>query len=342
MSLHKSRKYRKLLVGGFLALLVAVLLNGLHLRCSRSGEAEERDTILRGHTFPVQALAFSADGTTVTSAAYLVGDERGGVEVTVWDVETSDRRSTRTAVLGELFSLSLNPSGQTLAFSRMDRTVWLWDVASSPTPRRLGTQDVLVTAQAFPRSGGLLATADQVGRVTLWDWVAEQPRACSEEHALPVLTLAFAPDGAILAGGSMDGCIRLWDVATGKEHKPLREHSKAVQTVAYAPPDGRILASGDCVGVVHLWDLPSGRKRATMSNQAEDITAVTFAPDGRTLAIASGPTIELWDVVTEKRLVSLEGHEGKVLCLAYSPDGTRLASGSHDRTVWLWDVTRYR
>jgi WD40 repeat protein len=51
--------------------------------------------------------------------------------------------------------------------------------------------------------------------------------------------------------------------------------------------------------------------------------------------------MHLWDVVTGRLMVSLKGHEGKVMCLAFSPDGTRLATGSHDRTVRLWDVTRY-
>jgi WD40 repeat protein len=52
--------------------------------------------------------------------------------------------------------------------------------------------------------------------------------------------------------------------------------------------------------------------------------------------------MQLWDVDTGRLVASLSGHAGKVLCLAYSPDGTLLASGGHDRTVRLWDVTAYR
>jgi WD40 repeat protein len=35
----------------------------------------------------------------------------------------------------------------------------------------------------------------------------------------------------------------------------------------------------------------------------------------------------------------LDGHAGSVTAVAFSPDGNTVATGSHDGTAWLWDVT---
>jgi WD40 repeat protein len=340
MSPGKSRKSGTLFVASLLALtLVAALISCLPPRGSQPGGDSDGGTALRGHTRPVQALAFGRDGATLSSAAYRLRAP-GGWELAVWDLGTRNATAHRIEHAETIYQLVFGPEGRTLVATGQDGTLWLGE-AAAPSRRRAGEPRAHVTALAFSGDGDWLATVDFANLVMLWDVASDRPRIQWEVAFGPLTALTFAPDGKALAGAANDQSIRLWDAATGSERGRLRENRSPIVALAFSP-DGGTLACGDAGGVIKLWDVAAQAERATLATAGDALTAMAFAPDGRTLAVAVDSTVQLWDLATGHLVARLREHEKQVQCLAFSPDGKLLASGSYDQTVRLWDVARYR
>lgn len=49
-----------------------------------------------------------------------------------------------------------------------------------------------------------------------------------------------------------------------------------------------------------------------------------------------------WNVATGKETATLKGHTEVVSSVAFSPNGRTLASGSHDKSIKLWEVASGR
>jgi WD40 repeat protein len=292
-----------------------------------------------GHTLAIQALAFSADGATLTSTACTVSAPPTGVEVAVWDVRTGTRVAQHHAFPGGLRAPTLAPGGRRLAATVDNRDMVLWDVAPWRERVRLAVPALLGSIIAFSDDAAQLATTDFQDGISLWD--TDNGRLLSSCKVQYVSSLAFAPGGAMLACSTTDRNVWLWNPATGEEIGVLRGHERTAFALAFSP-DGCLLASSDFGGTVKLWDVATRTLRATFTEAGGEADALVFSPDGRTLAVTLDRAIQLWDVATAKRGARLEGHQKKVRCLAFSPDGQMLASGSYDQTVRLWDMARFR
>jgi WD40 repeat protein len=332
------RKKRTLLALGSCTLVVLTAVLG----CPRgSGPRldEERPTVLEGHHFPVQTLAFGPDGQTLTSVACYLGATHSGVEVAIWDVQTGNRVVQHHEYPGALRSLTLAPGGQRLAATVQDQYVVLWDVLPWCERARLVVPALYGNSITLSDDANQMATTDFRDGVTVWDI----DKGCAQSSCKVQVgaSLAFAPGGTILAYGAADLHVWLGNPATGEAIGVLRGHERPAFALAFSP-DGRLLASGDYGGTVKLWDVATKTLRATFTEARDEVVALVFSPDGQTLAVAVESAVQLWDVATGKRVAHLEGHQGKVRCLVFAPDGTRLASGGYDQKVRLWDVTCYQ
>jgi WD40 repeat protein len=140
------------------------------------------------------------------------------------------------------------------------------DARTSRGIRTLRGHAQTVTAIAFDRTGGRLASAGNACTVKVWDVASGKVLHALKGRTAAVTGVAFRPDGQRLVSGSDDRTARVWDATTGRELLAFRGHAGKIHCVAFSA-DGRRVASGNtailravAVGVVKVWDAESAKE----------------------------------------------------------------------------------
>jgi WD40 repeat protein len=268
--------------------------------------------------------------------------------------------------------------GRTLISASQAGQVRHWGIDShaqvGPT---LDTLPARARCRLLSPNGGILASEDEAGTVSLWNLVDgrllgrlssatkivaepsedESTGDCAER-------LSFSPDGrtlAVIVGETGDE-LQLWNVATHSSSGQLRVAGESLSKVVFSP-DGRALVS---VGSnfaqrgarIQLWDAKSHIRLGHAFNIGEDVGRIVFSREAHTVAfarLAKGSAevgkVLVWDVDAHKQTGQLPlGHGESVGSLALSPDGLTLVSVSGEDggseevggVVRLWDLATRR
>lgn len=297
---------------------------------------------LTGHTSPITAVAFSADGRTLASGRRT--NIARADTIKLWDTSTGQMVRTLNGNSYAVNDIAFSNDGRLAAGAGIE--VRFWDAATGKMLRLIKDNPRQADALAFSADGRMLATGDRNGSIKLWDVAAEKSTHLLTGHYNGVLAVAFSPDGKILASAGHDKTAKLWDVATGQLLKTFSGHTNNVYAVAFSP-DGRTVASGGIYQPVKLWDAQTGELLRTLptfpAGTSFRLSSLAFSSDGKSLAGGVIPLLSnvggvlLWDVATGNLRAHLKG-ASDVSSVAFSADGQIIAAGTQESTVGLWDA----
>jgi len=157
-------------------------------------------------------------------------------------------------------------------------------------------------------------------------------------HSDWVRALAITPDQQVVVSASDDHTVRIWDFKTGVPRYAAIGHTQPVQCVALSH-DGRHVLSGSNDHQIISWDVSTGQEESRVA-AGEAVLALALTSDGGGVAGLWNHTIMGFNRETRDRRFLLTGHTGPVSALALTSDGRHVVSGSDDRTVKVWDLSR--
>lgn len=309
-----------------------------------------------GHTERINAVAFSADNTTVATAS-------SDGTLRLWTVAVSGdsavlepQGASLTGHTDAVWATAFNPASHILASGSADGTIRLWDGRTGqPLGQPVPTNNATVYGLTFSPDGRMLVSGGDSS--TLQQWMVhpgDSPTLEAQGEPLAghdnwVLTITFSPDGRLLASSGADGRIILWNPAAGRSLTQLNTgHTDWVRSLAFSP-SGELLASTSQDHTIRLWSMETGeRVRQPLDAHADAVWSAVFQPDGG-LLVSGGADGRLifWNTEIQQPFARVLGrHDDPVLAVTFSPDGQQLASGGGnpsgadtDDSIRLWDVS---
>ncbi|RPD67061.1 WD40 repeat-like protein [Lentinus tigrinus ALCF2SS1-7] len=305
---------------------------------------------LPGHRTDVRTLCLSSDDALLASASngslkiwnmktiacirtmdcgyaicstFLPGDRQVAVgtksgEILIYDIASSSLVDTVQAHSGTVWSIHVRPDGVGLVSGSADKDVKFWDFerkpANSDNPRSVAlltlvhirtlkmTDDVLCVR--YSPNGKLLAVALLDSTVKVFYQDTLKFFLSLYGHKLPVLSMDISGDSKLIVTCSADKNVKIWGLDFGDCHKSLFAHDESVMQVAFERNDTR---EGDTKPSHYFW------------------------------TVGKDKLLKYWDGDRFENIQKLEGHHGEVWALAVSHHGKFVVTGSHDKSIRVWE-----
>jgi len=245
-----------------------------------------------------------------------------------WMTGNHQKLVLRGAHTGPIACIQLN--GDTVVSAGADAMLQVWNRRDGGKRVQLRGHTGEVQALELRGNRAISGSADSTIRV--WSVYSKDCLKLLAGHQKSIECINV--DDNHVVSGSADTTVKLWDLHTGQLMRTWRDHTGVITRVAIRD-GGHTLVSASADGDVKLWDSVSGSCIQTLKHpsavnclQLRDYNVLSAAKD----------VIYVWDM-RMGRWNKLKSHTRNVLCMHYYEDN-RLVSGSLDRTIRVWDLTR--
>ncbi|WVR09691.1 hypothetical protein IAU60_006766 [Kwoniella sp. DSM 27419] len=251
----------------------------------------------------------------------VVGTKQG--ELLLYDIAASSLLATYKAHKGAVFGVNVRPDGRGLVSGSEDKDVKFWDFEmreygeGEKVVSRLGVETVYKTKQlALVHVRTLKMTDD-------------------------VLAVKYSPDGRFLAVSLLDSTVKIFFSDTLKFFLSLYGHKLPVLALDIST-DSKLIVTCSADKNVKIWGMDFGDCHRSLFAHDDSVMQVSFEKEKGShyfWTVGKDRTVKYWDGDKFELIQKLDGHHGEIWALATSNSGQFVVTGSHDKSIRIWEKT---
>ncbi|WWC72303.1 uncharacterized protein I206_106265 [Kwoniella pini CBS 10737] len=361
---------------GGIQLLVALANNSIesytipspsHTKKSKSAEGSSSSSTeptkthvveLPGHRSDIRSIAISSDDQLIASASngtlkiwnarttqcirtiecgyaicctFLPGDKHLVVgtksgELLLFDIAASTLLASYKSHQGSVFSVDIRPDGRGLVSGSEDKDVKFWDFEL----KEYGEGEKVV---------------DRLGRETVYK---TKQLALTHVRTLKmtddILCVKYSPNGRFLAISLLDSTVKIFFSDTLKFFLSLYGHKLPVLSLDISR-DSKLIITSSADKNIKIWGMDFGDCHKSIFAHDDSIMAVQFEKgqgnenSHNFWSVGKDRMVKYWDGDKFELIQKLEGHHGEIWALATSNNGQFVVTGSHDKSIRIWEKT---
>lgn len=202
---------------------------------------------LSGHSGYLSCCRFINDRRILTSS--------GDMTCMLWDVETGSKVTEFADHLGDVMSISINPTNQHVFISgACDAFAKLWDIRTGKAVQTFAGHESDINAVQFFPDGQAFGTGSDDATCRLFDIRADREvnTYASDQILCGITSVAFSVSGRLLFAGYDDFECKVWDVLRGDRVGNLNGHENRVSCLGVSN-DGMSLCTGSWDSTLKVW-----------------------------------------------------------------------------------------
>ncbi|MBI4858727.1 MAG: protein kinase [Candidatus Riflebacteria bacterium] len=235
-------------------------------------------------------------------------------------------------------AVAYSPDGSLVAAVSSDRTIRIWETATSALLHELPAERGEIVALSFDREARSLIVASARRRIRQWDSRTGQLLREVAVEGESIVALAFRSQSRALVMIHADGTARTVELATGRARR-LWSTGAGPTPSAAVPVLGRTVVVAVEPARIEARDLSSGRS-VWAADAGDGPRCVTMSPDGSIVAAVCGESrIGLWRTLDGAPLVVDGAPARPVAAAGFSAGSGAVVTGDGGGAIRVWDAS---